>query len=98
MCADWDKQGIGRKAYSSQMLIPLHAACGGFLAFLQALQDKLPPDEFNKHEKGLRDQFMMGSLDPDIHQALSSTVPPASIDAVAFLRWALSSNCNSIFM
>ena len=87
MCNDWDKQtAAGRRPYGSKELIPLHAACGGFLAFMRALKDKIPSAEFEKHDIALRQQFMSGLLDPEIHHALQVTVPPASLEAVSFLR------------
>ena len=87
MCADWDRQQLsGRKAWGSVSLIPLHAACGGFLAFLRALRDKVPPAEYQKHFQGLNEQFMVVALDPEIHHALQTTVPPANLEAVNFLR------------
>ena len=87
MCNDWDKQNTsGRKAYGSKELIPLHAACGGFLASMRALKDKIPSTEFENHDASLRQQFMSGALDPEIHHALQVTVPPASLEAVNFLR------------
>ena len=86
MCAEWDRQGSGRKSYGSKELIPLHMACGGFLAFMRALKEKIPSAEFEKHDASLRQQFMTGALDPEILHALRVSVPPASLEAVNFLR------------
>eukprot|EP00435_Cladocopium_sp_Y103_P070774 s395_g36.t1 len=86
MCSDWDKQGSSRKAWSSKELIPLHVSCGGFLAFMRALKDKIAPGEYAKHEQSLKDQFMVGALDPEILHVLQTTVPPASLEAASFLR------------
>ena len=86
MCSDWDKQGAGRKAFGSKELIPLHVACGGFLAFLRSLKDKIAPAEYAKHVDSLTQQFMAGALDPEIHHALQSSVPPAGLEHVSFLR------------
>ncbi|CAL1167352.1 unnamed protein product [Cladocopium goreaui] len=86
MCSDWDKQGTSRKAWSSKELVPLHVSCGGFLAFMRSLKDKIAPGEYSKHEQSLKDQFMVGALDPEIVHVLQTTVPPASLEAVSFLR------------
>ena len=86
MCSDCDKQGTSRKAWSSKELVPLHVSCGGFLAFMRSLKDKIAPGEYSKHEQSLKDQFMVGALDPEIVHVLQTTVPPASLEAVSFLR------------
>eukprot|EP00435_Cladocopium_sp_Y103_P042401 s1984_g11.t1 len=64
MCADWDRQQIsGRKGWGSKDLQPLHSACGGFLAFLRALKDKLPPNEYEKHSNGLQEQSISKEIE-----------------------------------
>jgi len=53
---------------------------------MRSLKDKIAPGEYSKHEQSLKDQFMVGALDPEIVHVLQTTVPPASLEAVSFLR------------
>jgi len=87
MCRDWDKlMPSMRKAWNFKDTSGLHAACGGFIYFMNLLKEKLPTAEFEKVHEELEVQFMMGFLDPDIHHALETTAPPAPVDSVQFLR------------
>ena len=87
MCRDWDKLAPNmRKAWNFKDTSGLHAACGGFIYFMNLLKEKLPTAEFEKVHQELEVQFKMGFWDPDIHHALETTAPPAPVDSVQFLR------------
>ena len=90
MCSDWDKQPPTlRKPWGHRETVAMHAICGGYLHFMAALKSKVPKSEYEHVAKSIDVQFMSGYLDPDITHALETTVPPANLEAVGFLRKGL---------
>lgn len=98
MCKDWDKLAVNmRKGWNYRDTNILHSACGGYLYFMKLLHEKIPSAEFAKVEPGLKDQFMLGFLDPDIVHALETTAPPAPLDSVSFLRCHCAIESKTLF-
>ena len=90
MAKDWDKLAPSmRKGWNFREASQLHSACGGYLYFMGLLKEKVPEAEYEQVAHSLKDQFLCGFLDPDIHHALTTTAPPAPLEAVSFLRQAL---------
>ncbi len=77
-------------AYTSKTAIVIHAACGGYLAIMEAFRAAVPKADFDSAESQVFDQFKLGYLDSDIIYFLESTVPPVNLNSVNFVRTGLN--------
>ena len=91
--SDWDRLPLGlKKPWNVKEALPIHAACGGYLAIMKALQAAVPQADFESHEQQLNDQFNLSYLDPDILHFLENTVPPVNLHEVTFVRCLVDSS------
>ncbi len=73
-------------AWAFKSAFALHAACGGYLAIVDALQQVIPQVEFEAALPQIEEQFNLGWLDGDIVSYMEDSVPPIQLDRVPFVR------------
>lgn len=73
-------------AWNFKSAFALHAACGGYLAIVDALQQSIPQADFEAALPQIEEQFSLGWLDGDIVAYLEESVPPVQLDRVPFVR------------
>ena len=71
LMADWDRQPLGMKqSWQTKTALPVHAACGGYLAIMKKLESSVPQSDFQAAQKQAFQQFQVGLLDLDINPFL----------------------------
>lgn len=89
MCRDWDKlPPTMRKAWVLKDVLNLHTCCGAFLTLIDQLQSRIPEKDYQAALPSIQEQFLLGYLDPEILHVVETTVPPANLTQVSFLRTA----------
>ena len=95
---DWDRLPPGmKKVWVFKDAFPVHAACGGFMAILEALKKNIPKVDYDQASSTLEEQFSLGYLDPDIQQFLENTVPPVQLHTVNFVRSGILLDKDRVF-
>ena len=85
--ADWDRLPPGmKKPWGYKEALVVHAACGGYITIMSALQASVPQADYEAHEAQIREQFNLSYLDADIIHLLETTVPPVNLSDVNFVR------------
>lgn len=85
--SDWDKVPPGMKVpFTLKVALQIHAACGGYLAIMEAFKQAVPQSDYEATLPQIQDQFKLGYLDSDITHFLESSVPPVNLQSVNFVR------------
>ncbi|CAL1136878.1 unnamed protein product [Cladocopium goreaui] len=82
---DWDKQN-NRSCWTVKDALTLHAVSGAFLFLRDSLHAKVPQADFKNCIDDIDEQFRKGFLDAELHQLLSTSVPPTTLNDVSFMR------------
>ena len=77
-----------KQSWQTKTALPVHAACGGYLAIMKKLESSVPQSDFQAAQKQAFQQFQVGLLDLDINHFLESCVPPVNLSEVTFVRTA----------
>ena len=82
---DWDRQ-TNHSCWTVKDAMTLHAVSGAFLFLRDSLHSKIPQADFQNAIAEIDQQFHKGFLDAELHQLLSTAVPPSALNDVSFMR------------
>ena len=96
---DWDRQPIGMKqVWQYKTALPIHAACGAFIAIMDKLKASIPQSDFEGVESQVCSHFEVGILDADLIHFLENSVPPVDLYQVTFVRTSFHSQRSGLHL
>lgn len=73
-----------------------HQCCGAYLHFMSQLQTRCPEKEWDGLHTEMREAFFNEFLDPDLLNALTTSVPPGDLLSIGAFRCIIKTCCYEI--
>ena len=87
LCCVWDATAkAARKPFGYKDVLPVHSAAAMYLHFVDILEARSPSGDFLDAKPRLYEQFIHGSMDNELLQVATSSVPPGDIMAISGFR------------